>query len=514
MSKQEWKTMNEIDFDTMIENCVSELPPEDIVEEVTPWKKTMNYVLVGTALNAITLNFWCLNYILPTIGMILLLLGFRSLRKENSWFRSCFIITITRPIIFFPILILNTTIFRSAVYTTLWFVSTVVNPILIFAQFVCFWQGLRAVQQKVELPPRAGEALALIVWYVLICLLAFVRYSGLMIVGVMIVASICIIRSLYKLSKELDEAGYAIQTAKVKVSDQAIVISIVSVLLTGCGCGYLFGGSYSMDWKVIASEHDDVAEIRTQLLELDFPEYVLNDLSTEDIASCDGALQVVTNSQDYPVNEGRTVITEEFSEAGSETDVILHHQTVYDIKELRITGVAVQIPGEHEQWMIFQHFLWITNPGFYGTESIQLWPAYQRKGWESAGDISGRVLYDKDGETYAAPYYSLGNQTFTYNSIFWGEHTSTDIFATFSMPRNGENHRGYIAYPIIEVQDGWMTDCWFNYTHQQSWLQYPAMTAMEMQMTNHGSETGAFITVQDAFQFYSTDEGVELLGAD
>ena len=40
---------------------------------------------------------------------------------------------------------------------------------------------------------------------------------------------------------------------------------------------------------------------------------------------------------------------------------------------------------------------------------------------------------------------------------------------------------------------------------------YPAMTAMEKRMTNSWNDAGAFMTVQDALQFYPTNEGVEMI---
>lgn len=139
-------------------------------------------------------------------------------------------------------------------------------------------------------------------------------------------------------------------------------------------------------------------------MSLGFPEYVLNDLSAEDIAACDGALQVVVDVTDEPVNDdGRVEKTKD--QRGWDI--------VYDVKELRITGVGVQVPGEREHWIIFHHFLWTTDPGFYGTESIQLWPVYRdiSEGWHSAGDMTGRVLYDNDGETFVADYYFLERMT-------------------------------------------------------------------------------------------------------
>ena len=117
MSNHEWESMNERDFETMLEKSVLDFPPDDVVEDVTPWRKAMSRVLIGMALCAITLNFWCLNYILPAVGMVLSLLGFRSLWRENKWFRNCFIITVIRAAYFFPMLILNTTIIQSTIFT-------------------------------------------------------------------------------------------------------------------------------------------------------------------------------------------------------------------------------------------------------------------------------------------------------------------------------------------------------------------------------------------------------------
>ena len=511
MSNHEWESMNERDFETMLEKSVLDFPPDDVVEDVTPWRKAMSCVLIGMALCAITLNFWCLNYILPAVGMVLSLVGFRSLWRENKWFRNCFIITVIRAAYFFPMLILNTTIIQSTIFTPqVTSVLTVANLLLLLVEFFCLWRGLRAVQRKVNLPPRAGGAVALIIWYALMCVLAVIQYNGLVIAGAMVIGYIFIIRNIYMLSKELDEAGYSIQTVSIKVTDRCIVLVLLSVLIIGCAFGYLFGGSYPMDWSTVdSSEHTEIEVIKNHLMELGFPEYVLNDLTPEDIAACDGALQVVVDITDEPVNDGRTVTTEYSN--GEKRHI--EQKTVYDVKELRITGVGVQIPGERERWIIFHHFLWTTDPGFYGTESIQLWPVYRdiSDGWASNGEVTGRVLYDKGGETFAAPYYSLDNQTFTSNSIFWGEQTSTDVFATFSMPRQGENYRGYVAYPIAEMQDGYIISSWVNYTHQRSWLQYPAMTAMEKRMTNSWNDAGAFMTVQDALQFYPTNEGVEMI---
>ena len=510
MCDRPWETMTDADFEAMLAQSVPDTPPEEIVAEVTPWRRAMNRILFGMALCAITLNFLCLNYILPAVGTVLLLLGFRALRQENPWLRGCFAITVIRGVCFFATLILNTTILQSAVFTpAVTAALTAGNAVLLLGLYVCFWRGLLAVQRKAGLPAQAGGALALIIWHALICALAAIQYGGWVVPIAMLIGYGFILRSLYRLSGALDEAGYAIAPKPVRVTDRCLVLVIIAVLLIGGALGYLLGGSYRMDWQPVdTSEQAQTEAVRQQLLDLGFPENVLDDLTPEDIAACDGALRVVVEVEDYPVNDGKKVVHAAYNEKNERCYV---QDTVYDVKELRLTGVAVQLPGERETWMVFHHFLWTTDPGFYGTEAIQIRPAYRctPEGWAAAGDATGRVLYDRGGQTFAAPYASLGARTFTANTVLWGEQTNTDLFAAFSLPRHGEHARGYVAYSTTEARDGYILSSWEHYTHQQTWLQYPVVTAMEKRLTATWGESGAFRTVQDVLQFDPVDTDTE-----
>lgn len=506
MHEHERESARDDAFEALLAQSVAELPPEEIVADVTPWRRAMNRILFGMALCAVTLNFWCLNYILPAVGTVLLLLGFRTLRRENRWLGGCFAVTVIRAACFFATLILNTTILQSAVFTpAVTTALTAVNAVLLLALYFCFWRGLLAVQKKAGLPAQAGGALALIVWYALVCVLAAVQYGGWVVPIAMLIGYGFILRSLYRLSGALDEAGYAIAPGPVRVTDRCLVLVLAAVLGIGGALGYLFGGSYRMDWQPAdTSEQTQTAAIRQQLLGLGFPEAVLDDLTPEDIAACDGALRVVVETEDYPVNDGRNVLWEAYNEKHERYYV---QDTVYDVKELRLTSVGVQLPGAQETWRVYHHFLWTTDPGFCGTEVLQIWPADEnmQDGWRFAGDVTGRVLYDRDGQTFTASYHTLGRQTYTADSVFFGQRTNSDLFAPFSMPRHAEHARGYVAYTAAAVQSGYLLNSWCNYTHQQSLLQYPAVTAMEKRMTSAFGNTGAFYTVQHALQFFPED---------
>lgn len=82
MPKEDWGFLNEKAFEAALQASVPERLP-DKVAAVTPRRRAMGRVLAGTALTALGTNLWRLNYLLPGIGLVLMLLGFRLLRPEG-----------------------------------------------------------------------------------------------------------------------------------------------------------------------------------------------------------------------------------------------------------------------------------------------------------------------------------------------------------------------------------------------------------------------------------------------
>ena len=125
--------------------------------------------------------------------------------------------------------------------------------------------------------------------------------------------------------------------------------------------------------------------------------------------------------------------------------------------------------------------------------------------------VTGRVLCEQNGQSYAAPYYFLGEQTCTAGGFPWQQHAGNDVFAAFSMLPGGERCRGYLTYPMEKVRDGFIVNGWLDYTHQKTWLQYPAVTALEKRLAGSWNHDGAFRTIGVSLQFEQTGEGVRLL---
>ena len=166
----------------------------------------------------LTLNFFGLNYILPAIGMVLMLLGLRTLRSENGWFRACFVLTVVRAVQFYGVCILNTTLYMQVINDGAGAVLTWLSAAMGLASAVCLWQALSAVRRKAGLEGGATAGGVVVAWYVFVLILAAVKYEGIIIAAAMIISYILIIRGLVKLSRELEQTGYAIEPSPARVS--------------------------------------------------------------------------------------------------------------------------------------------------------------------------------------------------------------------------------------------------------------------------------------------------------
>lgn len=493
MTDHEKRAMSDQDLEELLQ--LGLLPPADpVVLEITPWRKAVNRVLIGLALNTVTFHFLNLDYILPGIGILLMLLGFRALRRENRGFRLCWFVTLFRAADFILWVLLSATIWRTAFSETVpALVLNVCNLLVPFVLALGLRDGLRAVHRKAGVPVQTKEVTALILWYLAVCALGLVQYNGLILSGILVLAFVFIIRSLYRLSFALDEAGYVIQPAPRRCSDRAVVLALLAFTAAGMAMGYLFFDKYPMHWaETIQTERQDLTEIRENLRDLGFPEVVLQDLTEADLEACAGAQYVYTVQKDHPVNDGRqaTTVTED-------STVI---DTVYDTKELRITSAAVLLAGEPEEWRIFHHFEWVEDPGFFGTDALQLWPADYGSlsvGWMVTGDYTGQVLYDADGKSYVSPYYSLGSVSKETESFLGGSYVATDVFAAFSFPAGKDRCRGYVTYPAAKVMDGCILSSNLNFIHQQSRWRFPVQSALEFGQPGVFYSDKNYIAVQD-----------------
>lgn len=491
---------NEQAFDAMLQRSLSDLPPDDIVAQTVPGKEALGRILTGYFLYTFIIHFIWLDFILPAIGQILVLLGFRALQHENRWFGFCYILEVFHAIYLFAKLIFNTTIIEMPPLSeTFTLFALFINTLFIALSLFCFWRGLRNIQKKMGLRSKALGALALLAWSLLPNAMVFLQLKGNYVFNswrILVVLLLMFILLLWIVSrtfKALDNLGYVLQPAPVQISNQAYTLILVAILVIGSACGYLFFNSYSMAWTPKGDTLPaSVETTKAHLIDLGFPEYILNDLSAEDIAACEGATQVLLNSgtKDYYFDN-----------------------FFYDDDNIDMTNIAVLIPGEQPRLVLFHYFHWLTNPGFRGTDAIQLNPAYGQTPQSAllASEITGRIFYDNNGEHFSAPYHSIETRT-KVDPIFTFIVPHDLIFANFTFPDQGENHRGYITYSFTPLEGNQFFNSQATYIHQESLIQYPAMSAEAYGLNrDHYLKVTPFSAIQpQSLMFDVTADGISL----
>lgn len=463
-------------------------PPESQEAPPPGWLSPLNQIIWGLALSTVTLDIPVVQELTSYLGPILLLLGFRAIRTENRWMNLCYALTVVRCVLLVPLFALNATILRNRFYASdLGVLVSAAIMLLTFVTLGSWWRGLRQLRQAAKLQASTRAAGGLLVWFVVVALLSLVPVIGIFVFLVLLVLYVLAISRMFRFAKAVAHSGYPLPPVSVRCSDRTVLLSITACVLVGIAGGYLFVHSYPMDWAVFPEppESAQTEEIKENLQNLGFPSSILDDLSQTDLLDCQEAQQVVVDEY-----------TDSFEEHTTSDGVV---------PSLRLTGIGIKLSGQPERWKLIHHFQWVDCPDFYGTESFQLTPAdADTPYWTSVEDpVHGRLLYDRDGVSFTAPYYDLKETSYRYDTVFWGQQSKNDWFAAFSLPNRGENHRGYLAYSILSTQETGdiLVDSWIQYTHQTSRFQYPVRTATEYQQQGQYGHGRPFSTVQVGLSF-------------
>ena len=443
---------DDLRFDQMLREDASGLPPA--LAEVNPWREAMALVLCGMGLTTITFNFLYLDMILPALGGILMVLGFRTLRQENRALQWCWRLSIAIAAVrgaSFVLAALPVDVKNIPAYAVM---------AMTFALYICLWRGMVGVSRAAGAEkPAAPAAGALVIFYAVMCTLAFMELSGWLAVLPMLIVYIVILRNLVKLARSLADTGYAIHAAPVRLPSAVVLWGYLGLTLAAVLLAMFLGQRYPMNWQVRDDAPQDET-IRAELLTLGFPEQVLDDLTAEEVARMSGAVKVYTETEPlYERDLYREVTTSvwnddtpprwEYVSAEKQPDGSYHYTyRVYDIYENAVTHVVVLVEEAGRQRAIVLHYAAIDRPsGDCFAEGMELWPLWQgdEESWSPGGWYSGRLLCEKDGQSYTADFYSVESGSYETTNIF-GTSRNTGIIAEWSRMRRGENTRAYLLY--------------------------------------------------------------------
>lgn len=485
--------MSPNEFDRSLMEDLSQLPPAPgEVESYTPWRSAMTKILWGMGLTTFRFEFFYLQYILPLLGAALLYLGYRTLRRENRWFRLCWVLSGVLLAVHMATDILTATpvmgwiIQNSTLQWGLTWLLQGMNLLMLFS----LWRGTRTAFAVVgEKQPKDWLAqgfvcyllaLALALWAELVPaseagLIGITITNDWLYYGRPILFIALEIRLLWCIAQQslaLADRGYDITPVPVRFTPTVFLAGVFAVvLLSSIAALWLSSRAPALEAQPLSAVHaEKYSSVRAHLVDLGMDADLANSLDEAELERCRDALAVY----DMPL----------YHAYGEHTYNRENETGRADVEYVTLRSWAVQLPGDQARYYLT--FRWLQNPEHNIREGLtgdptSYFPSY---------DFSARILWTQDGQDWtAAPTVHLGGgetpEELPDWALEWYDYELENLghlayipWCQFSFPADSENRWGWMAWS--EDFTGWQerhNSLYYEpslfYRHQISWLRYP-----------------------------------------
>ena len=463
-------------FDALLTEGADALLP---APDVSPWRSAMGCIVWGIALKTLTLQILYLDDILPTLGCILLVLGFRTLRQENGALRWAYGLSIATAVVRSACAVLQ------ALPVDVGLTFGYVDGALMLGMLIALWRGMIGVSRAAGAEkPSAPAAGALAAFYAVLIPLAFIGLEGWLLVLPVLAVYLVILRNLVKLFRSLENTGYAIHAAPVRLPTAAVLWGYLGLTLAAVVLAMLLGQRYPMDWQPRADAPQDET-IRAELLALGMPRRVLDDLTAEEVAAMSGARAVFVNEDKlYNQTKYREIVMEHYL-GEDPLRVLRYDRTIttkhddgtrsytyvyraFDTLEQTMTSVAVELAGAdgEKHYIVIHHLYYDTQPSSRYTEGMTVWPVWKMESsWRPGTLCSGRVLCTRRGTAQTAALHGLAYDDRQVTGFF-GTDRRASFDAQWTRPSGAGDVRMYMLYDAFCGDDAWVLTSYGNYTRQ------------------------------------------------
>ena len=520
------------EFDQVLMEQVGELPPDaHEVERCTPWSDAMFDLLLGQALVTFHLEFFYLQYILPLLGSVLVYLGARSLRKENRYFRLCWVLGGVRLVWNALYLVLCATPMIGLLTSSWlnWPVSVLVNGVTIVQLFALY--GGTRLAFAVTGGPKPKDwlarglaayllSMALAIWADLVPLTqpsifgpsiiyewSWLYYSR----GIaFVVLQIYFLKCLYRQSEALIGRGFDITPAPVRFSGKTVTLAAFSIVALAIPAALffsslIFNGPAETLTAPLAGEQ---AGVRDRLVELGLPEEAADMLDEAELTLCADAVAVRRmNPSKHDLDIGRSELRD-----GWLIDSLSDGKCA-------MTAWAVMLPENQLRYYFLFRYPEMPAKRFQEQFSIDPIGNYPTR------DYTARLVWEWNGMAHTVqPQVRLtGGQTedeIDWDTVWFKDTARMELerlggrlhespWFNFSIPDGAEELRGYLAYTAdlasVYVGDIHMEPASFYDSahvflrHRFSFLHYPFFSISDL---GGAKSVTDYANVESAWQLF------------
>ena len=439
--------------------------PKDISSRINPWKRQMMLALWGLVISSVLIGTpQAAGIFQQAFGIILMLTGLRSFRRENKCFFAAWILTILRAILFTCLTAVDASVYREMFYASAVGKLTGWVPAAILAGImISLWQALVIEFRKTGHPADTGAfAVQLLIMAIAVFTYIFRLQLPLPVILLMFAAVIAAFVLILKIPQKLESTGYIIKTTSVQVSNIVHIIILSCIFIVIIAASGIIWSRYTIKWTPAEESLLGVnrAVLMEKLTELEIPEKVAEDLSDDDLAQCQNAVRADIKKDDWYFSAVRSS----------------------DTKHMHVTRVLIALNEEETEWKIIHHFCWVADQRFSGNDAIRMESADLQpiEGIVRKGPVTGKLLYtDPAGTVYEAPFAKLEFDQSPQLAISFGNQALSSCYAAFSWPKQGTDCRCYLSYCVEIEQPDIRIFSQASYIHDTGAVRFPCQTALD-----------------------------------
>ncbi len=450
----------------IIEGLKGMIPPENEIQNINPWRIPINSITWGLILTTIKWNFLYLQYILPTIGVALIFLGFRSLRNQNKYFTILYFMAIVKLVSHLLDILIVTTPLNTLSYPAL-AIGLVATVFRVFI-FLTFHKGLKEVHVKAGKTMESGPLLWASLWMVLVFLVGISPLSETWLVFIpMIIFYILIIRSIFSIGKELDDTGYLLINAPVKINNRTFGrIYFLLIMIIGISSNMYFNNLKLESNRFVSPEN---TSLREDFIDMGFPLDALSYLSDSDIDLLKEMIHVEVEDEVLMFDPKQISHVEE-----TWNSEFISYTYEPGKKNIDASTIFIQMP---ERTLYVMHYFKWTGGNPIWQDAIMI---TGNPGLANREIINSGLFYSKNDKEYIAdfPHISMEN---VERHTFFGTDWTEVIRASFSFPIGSKDQGGYVLYRYGTMEaDRYLVPSLFEYIHQSIPVRIPYVKAEDV----------------------------------